>query len=240
MNFKASKLKARHGFRDGLPIGLGYLSVSFGFGISAVSKGLSPLVATLISMTNLTSAGQVAGISVIAASGAIIEMMMTQLIINLRYSLMGLTLTQKLDESFSTLHRAAVSFFITDEIFAVASSKDSVNTRYMYSLGVLPYTGWALGTLLGAVAGSLLPSHISASLGIAIYGMFIAIIVPPAKKEKGILFAVLLSVALSCILKYVPVFSFITQGFAVIICAIVAALAAALLFPVKEVAEGDS
>ena len=239
MNFKASKLKARHGFRDGLPIGLGYLSVSFGFGISAVSKGLSPLVATLISMTNLTSAGQVAGISVIAASGAIIEMMMTQLIINLRYSLMGLTLTQKLDESFSTLHRAAVSFFITDEIFAVASSKGLLKAVQLLS-DVLPYTGWALGTLLGAVAGSLLPSHISASLGIAIYGMFIAIIVPPAKKEKGILFAVLLSVALSCILKYVPVFSFITQGFAVIICAIVAALAAALLFPVKEVAEGDS
>lgn len=239
MNVKSSKLKARHGFRDGLPIGLGYLSVSFGFGISAVARGLSPLAAILISMTNLTSAGQVAGLSVIVASGAVIEMIMTQLIINLRYSLMGLSLTQKLDKSFNTFHRMAVSFFITDEIFAVSSSKDSVNTRYMYSLGVLPYIGWALGTLLGAVAGSILPADISSALGIAIYGMFVAIIVPPAKKERGILFAIVISAALSCILKYVPLFSFVTQGFAVIVCAVAAAILAALLFPVKEDEEND-
>ena len=191
MEIRASRLKFRHGLRDGLPIALGYLSVSFGFGISAVAKGLPPLPALLISMTNLTSAGQVAGLSVIAASGAIIEMIMTQLIINLRYSLMGLTLTQRLDDTFSTLHRMAISFFITDEIYAVASSKTGgVNTRYMYGLGLLPYMGWAAGTLAGAIAGSLLPASISSSLGIAIYGMFVAIIVPPAKKNRGILFAV--------------------------------------------------
>ena len=207
MEIKASKLKFRHGLRDGLPIALGYLSVSFGFGISAVASGLSTLPALLISMTNLTSAGQVAGLSVICAAGPIIEMIMTQLIINLRYSLMGLSLTQKLDDTFNTLHRMAVSFFITDEIFAVASSKSGgVNRRYMYGLGFLPYIGWSLGTLLGAIAGELLPDDISSALGIAIYGMFVAIIVPPAKKDKGILFAVVLAAAVSCALKYIPLF----------------------------------
>ncbi|MBQ8915478.1 MAG: AzlC family ABC transporter permease [Clostridia bacterium] len=240
MNVKASKLKFRHGLRDGLPIALGYLSVSFGFGISAVAKGLSALSALIISMTNLTSAGQVAGLSVIAASGAIIEMIMTQLVINLRYSLMGLTLTQRLDDTFSTLHRMAVAFFITDEIYAVASSKsDGVNTRYMYGLGLLPYIGWSMGTLLGALAGSLLPESISSALGIAIYGMFVAIIVPPAKRDRGILLAVVIAAAVSCCIRYIPLFSFITQGFAVIICAILAAALAALILPVKEEREND-
>lgn len=240
MEIRASRLKFRHGLRDGLPIALGYLSVSFGFGISAVAKGLAILPTLLISMTNLTSAGQVAGLSVIAASGAVIELIMTELIINLRYSLMGLTLTQKLDDTFTTFHRMAVSFFITDEIYAVASSKSKgVNTLYMYGLGLLPYIGWSLGTLLGAVAGELLPADISSALGIAIYGMFVAIIVPPAKKERGILFSIIIAAALSCILKYVPVFSFITQGFAIIICALVAAALAALIFPVKEDCDDD-
>ena len=240
MNIRASKLKYRHGVRDGIPVALGYLSVSFGFGISAAAKGLSVLSSLLISMTNLTSAGQVAGLSIIAASGTLIEMILTQLIINLRYSLMGLTLTQKLDDTFSTIHRMAVAFFITDEIFAIASSKsEGVNRRYMYGLATLPYFGWAVGTLLGAVAGTLLPPSVSASLGIAIYGMFVAIIVPPAKRDRGILFCVILAAAVSCALKYIPVFSFITQGFAVIICALLAAALASVLFPVKEEENDD-
>ena len=240
MEIKASKLKFKNGLRDGLPIALGYLSVSFGFGISAASKGLSTLPALLISMTNLTSAGQVAGLSVIVAAGTLVEIIMTQLIINLRYSLMGLTLTQKLDDTFSTLHRMAVAFFITDEIYAVASSKTGgVNTRYMYGLGFLPYIGWAAGTLFGAVAGSLLPASVSSALGIAIYGMFVAIIVPPAKKDRGILFAVAIAALISCAIKYIPLFSFITQGFAIIICALLAACLAALIFPVKEESEND-
>lgn len=230
-----STLKYRHGLRDGLPIALGYLSVSFGFGISAVGQGIGALAAVLISMTNLTSAGQVAGVTVIVSALPLYEMMLTQLIINIRYSLMGLTLTQKLDENFSTLHRLAASFFITDEIYAVASSKsDCICPAYMYGLGTLPWIGWTLGTLLGAVAGSLLPDSISNALGIAIYGMFVAIVVPAAKKERGILFTAVIAAALSCMLKYIPAFSFITQGFAIIICALLAAAAAAVLFPVRE------
>lgn len=231
---RLSPLRFSKGLRDGIPIGLGYLSVSFGFGISAVSRGLSALCSVLISMTNLTSAGQVAGLAIMAAGGSLLEMFVNQLIINMRYALMGISLTQKLDDTFNTVNRMLVSFFITDEIFAVASSKDSISAGYMYGLGVMPYIGWASGTLLGAVAGELLPASVSAALGLAIYGMFVAIVVPAASKSRGILLCSLIAAGISCCLKYIPLFSFVTQGFSIIICAVLAASTAALLFPVKE------
>lgn len=240
-----SNLRYRHGLRDGFPIGLAYLSVSFGFGVSAAAKGIGALCAVIISATNLTSAGQVAGTDVIAAGGSIarmtVEMALCQFIINLRYCLMGLTLTQKLDERFSVPQRMLTSFFITDEIFAVASSKGSlISPAYMYGIGSLPWVGWTLGTLLGSLAGELLPASVSAALGIAIYGMFVAIIVPAAKKNKGVLFTAALAAALSCAFRYIPLLSRISSGFAVIICAVPASAAAALLFPVKEDESRDS
>ena len=223
------------GVRDGIPIGLGYLSVSFGFGISAVNGGLSPILAVLISLTNLTSAGQVAGLDIILKAGTVIEMILTQLVINARYFLMSLSLSQKLDTSFTTRHRFLAAFGITDEIFGVASSKKGLlRPSYMYGLILLPLLGWTGGTLLGALAGSVLPYAIRNALGIAIYGMFVAIVVPPAKRERGVLVAALLGIAVSLILAYVPLFSFVTSGFAVIVSALVAATAAALLFPVKK------
>ena len=223
------------GVRDGIPIGLGYLSVSFGFGISAVNGGLSPILAVLISLTNLTSAGQVAGLDIILKAGTVIEMILTQLVINARYFLMSLSLSQKLDTSFTTRHRFLAAFGITDEIFGVASSKKGLlRPSYMYGLILLPLLGWTGGTLLGALAGSVLPYAIRNALGIAIYGMFVAIIVPPAKRERGVLVAVLLGIAVSLILAYVPLFSFVTSGFSVIVSALVAATAAALLFPIKK------
>ncbi len=231
----------REGLRDGLPIGLGYLSVSFGFGIAVVSGGLPALLAVLISMTNETSAGQMAGLSIILAGtalvtvGSLIEMALTQLVINLRYSLMAISLSQRLDKSFSTPWRMLLSFSITDEIFAVASTKrERVGVRYFAGLATLPYVGWTLGTLLGALAGTLLPAVIRNSLGLMLYGMFIAIIIPPARRERGVLFAVSVAVGLSCILFYVPVFSFISSGFALIISAVIAAALAAWLFPVES------
>lgn len=223
------------GLKDGIPIALGYLSVSFGFGISAVGGGLSPFTAVLISLTNLTSAGQVAGVEVILALGTLLEMALTQLTINIRYSLMSLALSQKLDKSFTLPHRLITSFGITDEVFGVASSKtEPLKPIYMYGLILLPFFGWTIGTLLGAVAGNLLPEAINKALGIAIYGMFVAIVLPPAKREKGVLAASLISIAVSLALAFVPLFSFITSGFAIIISAIVAAVIAALLFPIKE------
>ena len=222
------------GLKDGIPIALGYLSVSFGFGISAVNGGLSPLAAVLISLTNLTSAGQVAGVEVILALGTLFEMALTQLTINARYFLMSISLSQKLDESFTLPHRILASFGVTDEIFGVASSKrEPIKPVYMYGLILLPFIGWSLGTLLGAVAGNLLPAEINSALGIAIYGMFVAIVLPPAKREKGVLVAALISIAVSLALAFVPLFSFITSGFAIIVSALIAAVIAALLFPIK-------
>lgn len=223
------------GLKDGIPIALGYLSVSFGFGISAVNGGLSPLAAVIISLTNLTSAGQVAGVEVILALGTLIEMALTQLTINVRYSLMSLSLSQKLDQSFTLLHRLIASFGITDEVFGVASSKkDPLKPIYMYGLILLPFIGWTLGTLLGAVAGNILPESVNNALGIAIYGMFVAIVLPPAKRETGVLAASLISIGVSLALAFIPLFSFITSGFAIIVSALAAAVVAALLFPIKE------
>ncbi len=225
----------REGLRDGVPIGLGYLSVSFGFGIAVVGAGLAPLVALIISMSNETSAGQLAGLTIIMEAGTLIEMALTQLVINLRYSLMGISLSQRLDSSFTTPWRMLLSFSITDEIFAVASTKrERVGTRYFSGLAAVPYLGWTLGTLLGALAGTLLPPVIRDSLGLMLYGMFIAIIIPPARRERGVLFAVCVAVALSCIFHYVPFFDFLSGGFALIISAVVAAALAALLFPVPS------
>lgn len=221
------------GIKHGIPIALGYLSVSFSFGILAVHMGLNVLQATLISMTNLTSAGQVAGIGIIAAGSSYLEMALTQLVINLRYGLMGISLSQKLDESFNTKRRLIVSFGITDEIFAVASSQEGkINSNYMYGMIAISFIGWSSGTFLGAAAGEILPSIITNAMGISLYGMFLAIIVPPARKGIGVLSVVLIAAVLSTAFKYF--LPFITSGFSVIICAVAAAAIGALLFPVKE------
>ena len=227
----------KEGLKDGIPIGLGYLSVSFGIGIAAVAAGLSPLIALIISMTNETSAGQKAGLDLITEclplAEGIITMILSQLIINLRYSLMGISLSQRLDGSFTTPWRMLLSFSITDEIFAVASTKgEKVGVKYFAGLSTIPYVGWALGTLLGALAGTLLPDMVRGCLGLMLFGMFIAIIIPPARRERGVLFAVCLAVALSCVFYFVPLFDFLSDGLALIISAVIAAVVAALVFPV--------
>ena len=225
------------GLRHGIPIALGYLSVSFTFGMKAVSDGLSVFQALAISMLNVTSAGQFAGLPLMIGGAPLIEMALTQLVINLRYALMSLSLGQKLDETMTFPRRMIAAFCNTDEIFAVASSQPGlVGHRYFYGLMLTPYFGWALGTLLGAAAGSLLPEAVRAALGIAIYGMFLAIIIPPAKKQQPVRLVVLIAAAMSLMLKYVPVFSGISSGFAIIICAVVAAGVMAWLKPIKEVA----
>lgn len=225
------------GLRHGLPVGLGYLSVSFAFGVAAVQNGLSVLTAVLISLTNLTSAGQVAGLSVIAAAGSLLEMAATQLVINLRYALMSLSVSQKLDGSVRTWERFIMAFGMTDEIFAIASArKDPVRSSYFYGLMTLPVLGWSLGTLLGAAAGSILPASILSALGVAIYGMFIAIILPVAKQSGAVAGVALFAVALSCCFEWVPLVNRVSAGFAVILCAVAAAAAGALFCPVEETA----
>ena len=225
----------RTGLRHGLPIGLGYLSVAFAFGIQAMAVGLTPLQAVLISMTNVTSAGQLAGITLIGAGASLMEMGLTQLTINLRYALMSLSLSQRLAEDMRTPQRLIFSFCNTDEIFAVASAQEGrLSRHYLYGLMVCPYFGWALGTLLGSVAGTLLPEFVRTALGIAIYGMFIAIIIPPARRSRPVRTVVLLSAGMSLLLRYVPPLTQIPAGYAIILCALVASTAGALLFPGEE------
>lgn len=225
----------REGLQDGIPIGLGYLSVSFTFGMMAVAGGLPVWVAVAISMTNLTSAGQFAGLSMILASAGYLEVALTQLVINIRYFLMSLSLSQKLHPSTKTPARLGISFGITDEIFAVASTKEGkVGKHYMAGLITIPYLGWGLGTLLGAVAGTLLPPMIQSALGIAIYGMFLAIIIPPAKKSLPIFVVTTISIVLSCLFRWLPPLQSVSGGFVIILCSLVAAGLGAVLFPIKE------
>lgn len=223
----------RRGFSNGVPIALGYLSVSFGFGILAVRLNISTLGAVLISLTNLTSAGQAAGVEIIASAGTAVEMALTQLVINLRYALMGFSLTQKLDESFTTPKRLLLSFGITDEIYAIAVARNNkISAAYMAGLMTLPIIGWTSGTLLGAVAGQFLPKIIADAMGIMLYGMFIAIIFPVSRSDKRVLAVVGMAALFSILFKYV--LTFISSGFAVIVSALLASVICALLFPIKE------
>lgn len=226
------------GMRHGVPIMLGYLSVSFGFGVLCIQQNLSILAAVGISVTNLTSAGQVAGVGVIAAGGSVIEMILCQLVINLRYSLMSLSLSQRLDPSFGLLHRLIVGYGITDEIFAVASAQDEpLKPAYMYGLILTPFIGWSAGTLLGAIAGDIMPASVTAALSLMLYGMFIAIIMPPAKKNHKVLIVVLIAAAVSVMIRYL--LPMISSGFSVIISALIASVIGAICFPVSQEERGE-
>lgn len=229
-----NNLGFKAGFIKGLPIGLGYLSVSFSFGVLAIVRGLSWWQAVLISLTNVTSAGQFAGIGIMSASGGLVEMMIAQLVINIRYSLMAISLSQKADSTVTRLSRVFLAFSITDEIFGVAVQEKSFGRRFFLGLSVLPLIGWTLGTLLGALIGAVLPEFLLNSLAIGLYGMFIAIVLPVAKKEKPVAIVSAIAIALSVLLYYVDFFSFIPSSFTPIICAVVAAGIGALFLPVKE------
>lgn len=226
------------GIVDGIPICLGYLSVSFAFGIFAVESGLEIWQAVLISMACVTSAGQLAAVPIMVSCGGILELAISQLIINMRYALMSISLSQKLDPTVTTPHRLAIAFVNTDEVFAVASGqKGNVGKGYMYGLILTPWVGWAVGTLIGAVAGNVLPAMVTASLGVAIYGMFVAIVVPEMKKSKATACCAILAAALSCLFYYLPGLQEIPSGFTIIACAVAASVIMALVAPIRKVDE---
>lgn len=228
------------GVKSGIPIALGYFSVSFSFGMLAVSMGLPVLSAVITSMTNVTSAGQASGLTIMAAGGTFLELIICQVVINLRYALMSLTISQRLPERITFGQRLIMSFMITDEIFAVmASRKKELSFKFYLGLASLPFIGWSMGTFLGALFGNLLPDNITAVLGIALYGMFVAIIIPPAKKSSAVMVCIVLSAVLSTIIYFVPVFSFISSGISVIICALIASCFCAWKFPIKEAAGNE-
>ena len=222
------------GLKDGIPILLGYFSVSFGFGILAARGGLSALTAVIISATNVTSAGQLAGLDLILAGGSLLQLISAEFIINLRYALMSTSLTQKLDRSFSLPKRLLCAYAVTDEIFAVASVKqNSVCFSYFGGLMSLPILGWCLGTLLGALAGSLLPVSVQSALGILLYAMFIAIVLPVCRQNRAVALCAAVAAAVSCLIRYVSALSFL-GGYNVVVSAIVAAVPVSILFPVDD------
>ena len=223
------------GLRDGLPIGLGYFSVSFSFGILAVTGGLTAGQAGLISMTNLTSAGQFAGLTVILTGAGLLEMALTQLIINLRYALMSLSLSQKLGPEVGTLKRCLIAFSNTDEIFAVAMGRRGTLTpRYWLGLSIPPWLGWTCGTLTGALASQVLPLSVRSALGLALYSMFIAIVVPEVRRQNAVRVVVAAALLISCGLYYLPGMNRLSPGLAIILTTVAAAALGAVLHPVAD------
>nr|WP_296042640.1 AzlC family ABC transporter permease [uncultured Blautia sp.] len=236
-----NQINFKRGIQDGIPIGLGYFAVSFTFGMMAVSGGLTAWQAVLISLTNLTSAGQFAGLGIIIAGGSMWEMALTQLVINLRYCLMSFSLSQKLEKNISTGHRLAVAFGVTDEIFGVSASQEGrLSPWYNYGVMSMAIPGWTLGTLVGAVLGNVLPGFLVSALNVAIYGMFLAVIIPPAKKNRSVLGVVIGAMVISTVFSVVPVLNKVSSGFVIIITTLIVAGLAAHFCPIPEEREAES
>ena len=200
------------GIKKGLPIAIGYLSVSFTFGVKAVNAGIPVWITILISVANVTSAGQFAG-----------------------YMLMSFSLSQKVDKKMTLRQRLMIGYGITDEIFAVSSMEtESLSARFMYGLITVPVFGWTVGTAAGALASQIMPGALSAAMELGLYAMFIAIIIPPAKKSKAVLFVIGIAVICQCIFTATPVLKEISIGFQVILSTVIAASIGAFMFPVKK------
>lgn len=228
----------KKGLRDGFPIFLGYLAVSFTLGIAAKKVGLTVFEATFMSITNNTSAGEFAALGLISSGASYLEMAVTQLIVNIRYLLMSCALSQKLDANIPFIHRLFISFYVTDEIFGVSVSVNGkLNPFYTYGVIAVAAPGWALGTCLGIVTGNILPLRILSALGVALYGMFIAVIIPPAKGNRILLGLITISMVISFLFTKAPNLNHISSGFKIIILTVVIAGIAAILFPVKEETE---
>ena len=224
----------KRGLRYGIPIAVGYLSVSFTFGIMAVSYGFAWWQAVVISLFTVTSAGQFAGIGVMMVPGQYIEMLVSQLTINIRYSFMSLSLSQKVDSKFKGIYRWLLGFFMTDEIYAVASAEKEVSRSFFAGLSTLPLLGWTFGTMAGALLGNVLPESLMSALSLAIYGMFVAIVAPVMKKDKAVALVAVLAAGFSCAFKFLPMLNQVSSGLVISICAIAAAIIGAVFFPVKD------
>lgn len=223
------------GMRDGIPICLGYFAVSFALGIAGRGVGMNAVQAFVMSLTMVASAGQFAAINLIGAGAGIIEMITTTIVVNLRYLLMSCSLTQKLSPETKLLHRLALSYCMTDEIFGLSISVDGfLRPVYTYGITVISVSGWCLGTVLGVVAGNILPALVTNALGVAMYGMFLAIIIPPAKENHFLGALVAVSMAASGLFSILPYLRAISSGFRVIILTILIAGIAAVIHPIEE------
>lgn len=223
------------GMRAGMPVCIGYLSVSFGFGAMAVAQGLSIFQSVLISALNLTSAGQFAGLTALTAGAAILELILIQLVINSRYALMSMALGQRLGPEATLPRRMAAAFFNTDEVFALGMTRQGkLTVSYFTGAGTVAAIGWISGTALGAVAGSLLPVSVRTAMSTLLYGMFVAIVVPQAKKERPMAVCMVMALVFSCLFTWLPLLKTVSSGLAIVICTVAAAAVCALLFPVEE------
>ena len=224
-----------NGIKDGIPICLGYFSVSMAFGIAAVKGGIPAWAATLTSLSNVTSAGQFAGVNIIVAGGHLTELFVSTLIINMRYFLMSLSVSQKVESKMSSLQRFLVSFGITDEIFAVSMRHNRLlSAPYMAGLILMPVLGWTGGTTVGAIANNLIPPMLSSAMGIALYAMFIAIIIPPAREDKNVFKAIIIAVVMSVLFTILPVVKELSSGWSIIIITVVVSAFCATLFPIES------
>lgn len=222
------------GVRDGLPIGLGYLAVSFSFGLMA-ARELTVGEAVMMSALNLTSAGQFSGLQLIMTGGGYWELALSQLIINLRYCLMSFTLSQKVSSRLPLVHRMAMAFGNTDEVFALAAAQEApLSPLYVYGMMSMAIPGWVLGTLLGAAAGAVLPASVLSALGIALYAMFCAIVIPPAKNSRPLLLLIISAMAASLFFAAMPLLSQISDGMRVILLTVILSALAAWLRPIRE------
>ncbi len=226
----------KEGCRDAIPICLGYMAVSFAFGIEASKIGMTTFQAAMTSLMNVTSAGQFSALELIARNGSFVELAILQFIINLRYMLMSCALSQKLDPKVNTLHRMGISYGVTDEIFGLSVlKKGQLYPMYSYGLIVVSVFGWVFGTVLGAFSGQIMPHRLISCLGLAIYGMFIAIIIPDTRTSKAVMAVVLSAMVLSTLFTYLPVIStVISSGFRIIIVTVVIAALAAHFAPIPE------
>lgn len=235
MSFDKSVFK--EGNKDGIPIGLGYFAVAFSLGIAASNAGLTAFQAGLSSILCNASAGQYAGYTIIESNGTYLEMVIVTLIINARYLLMSFALSQRVEKNTSLIHRLLLGFTaITDELFAIAiSKKGNINPYYSYGAFIVASFGWASGTVLGVIAGNLLPNRLVSAFSVLLFGMFLAVIIPPMKQNKTIRAIVVISFFTSFVSSYIPVLSNLSDGTRVIILTIALSLIAAILFPVEVI-----
>ena len=225
----------RNGIRDGIPIALGYFAVAFTLGIVAKSAGFTAVSAAIVSATNLASAGQYAGFTLVRDNAAYIEMAIMILVTNARYMLMSSALSQKFDPSTPFFHRLLVGYGVTDEIFGISIGvPGKLNPLYPYGALLVAVPGWTLGTFFGVVMGNILPGRVVSALSVGLYGMFIAIIIPPSRKSKVILGLTSISMVLSALFTYMPLISGIPSGFRVILLTVAISAAASILFPIKD------
>lgn len=223
------------GFRDGIPISLGYFAVAFSLGIAARNAGLTAFQAGLASLLNNASAGEFAAFTLIGENASYLAVALITLIANARYLLMSTALSQKLDPSVPLYSRMLIGFDVTDEIFGVCVSvPGKLNPVYAYGVILMALPGWALGTYFGVLMGNILPIRVVSALSVALYGMFIAVFVPPARKDRTIAVVVLAAMAASWLMATLDIFSFLSSGTQVIILTVVISAAAAWLRPIKE------